>query len=90
MLKTAPIQIRNNARGDENVQAEAPIIGFFSWNTSHVQQITAKNGRTHVIYNGGYAKAKLITFLFMHCREAAYLWQQGGQEQLTRVIPLFL
>lgn len=23
MLKTAPIQIRNNARGDENVQAEA-------------------------------------------------------------------
>lgn len=46
MLKMAPIQINNNARGDENVQAEATIIIFLSWNTSHVQQITAKNGYT--------------------------------------------
>lgn len=49
MLKTAPIQISNNARGDENVQVEAAIIIFLNGNTSHVQQITAKNDFTHVI-----------------------------------------
>lgn len=43
MLKTAPIQISNNAGGDEDVRAEAAIIIFFGRNTSHVQQITAKN-----------------------------------------------
>ena len=78
MLKTAPIQISNNARGDENVRAEVAIIIFFSSNTSHVQQITAKNGFTRVIYKASYAKAKLIIFLFMPSREAAYLWQRGG------------
>lgn len=41
MLKTAPIQISKNARGDENVRAEAAIIIFLNPHTSHVQQITA-------------------------------------------------
>lgn len=66
MLKTAPIQISNNARGDENVRAEVAII--FSSNTSHAQQIAAKNDFTHVIYKASYAKAKLIIFLFMPSR----------------------
>lgn len=78
MLKTAPIQISNNARGAENVQTEAAIIIFLSWNTSHVQQITVKNDFTRVIYNASIAEAKLIIFLFMHTRAAVYLWQQGG------------
>lgn len=78
MLQTAPIQISNNARGDENVQAEVAIIIFFSSNTSHVQQITAENDFTHVIYKASYANAKLIIFLFMSSRGAVYLWRQGG------------
>lgn len=73
MLKTVPIQISNNARGGEHVQADVAIIIFFSLSTSHVQQITAKNGRTYVIYKASYAKAKLITFLFMPSRGAVYL-----------------
>lgn len=73
IIHVAPIQI-SNARGDENVQAEVIII-FFSSNTSHVQQIRAKNDFTHVIYTASNAKAKLIIFLCMLPGEAVYLWQ---------------
>lgn len=59
------------------MQADVAILAilfiFFSWSTSHVQQITAKNGLTYVIYKASYAKAKLITFLFMPSRGAVYL-----------------